>query len=69
MNLRTKIGENYSAWQVDTQDFYKCRSDKERLEFLLRFAVLAPSSHNSQPWRFEIGEGAIKIFLDFSRRL
>ena len=69
MNLRTKIGENYRAWQVDIQDFYKCSSDKERLEFLLRFAVLAPSSHNSQPWRFEVSDSQIKIYADMARSL
>lgn len=36
---------------------------------LVRFASLAPSSHNTQPWLFEIGDDLIRIFPDFSRRL
>jgi len=39
------------------------------MKFLLTFAVLAPSSHNSQPWRFEIKENEINIFLEPARRL
>jgi hypothetical protein len=26
-----------------------------QLAFLLRFAILAPSTHNTQPWKFEVG--------------
>lgn len=36
---------------------------------ILEYAVLAPSSHNSQPWRFEIGQDEISILKDLSRRL
>ena len=38
---------------------------------MLLFGVLAPSSHNTQPWRFHIDETekSISIFADFSRRL
>lgn len=37
------------------------------LEFV-RYAMLAPSSHNTQCWKFRIGEGAVSIFPDFQRR-
>ncbi|UEX77841.1 Acg family FMN-binding oxidoreductase [Sediminicurvatus halobius] len=36
---------------------------------LIRHAVMAPSSHNTQPWRFELGDGAIRLRPDFHRRL
>jgi nitroreductase len=32
-------------------------------------AVMAPSSHNSQPWRFRIVGGALEIMADFRRHL
>ncbi len=35
---------------------------------LVRYATLAPSSHNTQCWRFGLGEGRISVFPDLSRR-
>jgi nitroreductase len=35
----------------------------------IRAAVLAPSLHNSQPWRFRIGRGRIDVYADRRRRL
>ncbi len=35
---------------------------------LIRFATLAANGHNTQPWRFRIGEGRIEILPDVSRR-
>jgi len=34
---------------------------------LIRYATLAPNSHNTQPWRFRIEEGAVTILPDPSR--
>ncbi len=39
----------------------------ETLEFI-RFATLAASGHNTQPWRFRVAEGQIAILPDLSRR-
>ncbi len=35
---------------------------------LIKSATLAPSSHNTQPWKFHTEENLISIFPDFSRR-
>ncbi len=35
---------------------------------LVRYAALAPSSHNTQCWRFRLEEHAITILPDFTRR-
>ena len=35
----------------------------------VRHATLAPSGHNTQPWRFSLKEDSIRIFPDFARRL
>ncbi|NBB51965.1 Tat pathway signal protein [Rhizobium sp. CRIBSB] len=42
----------------------------ERPEFidLVRYAILAPNGHNTQPWRFRAGDGRIEVQPDFSRR-
>lgn len=37
-------------------------------ESLVADATMAASSHNTQPWRFEIGENLIRIHPDFTRR-
>jgi nitroreductase len=39
----------------------------EMSEFI-RYATLAASGHNTQPWRFRLGTGQIDILPDFSRR-
>ncbi len=38
------------------------------LRELVRYATLAPSSHNTQCWKFRLGERAIHILPDLSRR-
>jgi nitroreductase len=43
-----------ASWYIDEQAFPWGGTEEERLQFLLRYAVLAPSSHNTQPWRFAI---------------
>ena len=35
---------------------------------LVRYATLAPSSHNTQCWRFRLGEKAVSILPDLQRR-
>ncbi|MEK7531995.1 MAG: nitroreductase family protein, partial [Patescibacteria group bacterium] len=61
--------ENYRAWEIDYDEFFRQTSDRDRLKFLVRFAVLAPSSHNSQPWRFEVTENEILVKPDMQRAL
>jgi nitroreductase len=41
--------------------------DPAILEFI-RYATLAASGHNTQPWRFRVGEKRIEVLPDFSRR-
>ena len=51
-------------WQIQSRDFPARGGCAEQLQFLLRYAILAPSSHNSQPWRFAITEDRIRVYLD-----
>lgn len=59
--------KNYKAWEIDEKDFPSDK--KEQLKFLLNYAILAPSSHNTQPLLFKIGDDFIEIHADFNRRL
>lgn len=38
-------------------------------EFPLRYAVQAPSGHNTQPWRFHIADGRLHLYAVRSRAL
>lgn len=60
---------NYKAWDIEVDDFYNLKTPQEKLRHLIGFAVLAPSSHNSQPWKFVLDGNKIKVFADFSRAL
>jgi len=37
--------------------------------YLIEVAGRAPSVHNTQPWRFEVGEQAVELYADTSRQL
>lgn len=41
-------------WEVDSTEFPTDGSVEQQAQFLLRYAILAPSSHNSQPWEFVV---------------
>lgn len=43
-------------------------ADPAQQRDLIRYATLAPNGHNTQPWRFRLGEKQIDILPDLSRR-
>lgn len=50
-------------------DFPAAGPPTERLTDLVRYAVLAPSSHNTQPWLFRAADGQIDLVADLTRWL
>jgi nitroreductase len=62
---------NLIAWEVSEKDFPKSGSIKDKLKFFIRYAILAPSGHNTQPWLFEINddEMSINLYADRIRAL
>ena len=58
-----------TPWQIDEDEFYELETRKEQIDFLLRYAVLAPSTHNTQPWMFHVTDDGIEVYADYSRRL
>ena len=58
-----------TPWSIDPADFYELESFSEQMTFLLRYAVLAPSVNNVQPWSFRVGKGEVEVYADYSRRM
>ena len=56
-----------SVWNVKEEKFPKNGKLINKLKFLLRYAILAPSGHNSQPWKFRIDNSCLEILPDYSR--
>lgn len=56
-------------WSVREDDFPALGSAAEKLRFALQYALLAPSSHNSQPWRFRIVGDHVDVYADRTRAL
>lgn len=42
---------------------------QHQIDVLVEAALAAPSMHNTQPWRFEINDRAIDVYLDRTRAL
>jgi nitroreductase len=66
---RQRPTDPLAAWEVPDYDFPEHGSRAERLAFALRYAVLAPSTRNTQPWRFRIAGEAIEVYADRTRAL
>ena len=54
---------------VDRKEFPFSGSELARLVYLLRYAILAPSSHNSQPWRVRAVGDSLLVYADRTRAL
>lgn len=60
---------NYDPWKVNKKDFPANGTTKSKMRFLLNFAILAPSSLNTQPWKFKLTDNSIIVSADDSKRL
>ena len=72
MNKKQNLGNwdpRVTPWQIQEQDFPEKGITVDKLKFLLHYAILAPSGHNSQPWNFSVKKDEIKIFVDNTRWL
>jgi hypothetical protein len=59
--------DSRDPWAISEHDFPASGGEAERLRFLVRYALLAPSTRNTQPWKFRIGADEIGIFVDPAR--
>jgi len=58
-----------APWNVSAGDFPEDGDAAERLTFLLRYAVLAPSGHNTQPWLFCVRDDIVDLYGDRAQAL
>lgn len=58
----------YQPPQIKTDDFASL-SPHLKINRVLEFAVLAPSTHNTQPWKFKIDGDVCQVLIDNSRQL
>ena len=55
------------VWEVTEADFPHAAPIEIQIGFLLRYAILAPSVKNSQPWAFSVQGNRIHVIADLSR--
>jgi len=64
-----EVDDKLAAWNVKEEDYPSNKSIEEKLRFLLRYAVLAPSGPNTQPWKVHLRGNEVMLMADFSRSL
>lgn len=64
---RTATRSTADPWALREADYPAHGSSFEKLRFLLRYAILAPSNRNTQPWNFTVGRDQISLHSDRSR--
>ncbi len=52
------------AWDINEGDFPHNGSPADKLEFCVRYAVLASSTYNTQPWYFAIDQDSVSLYAD-----
>jgi len=58
-----------TPWALDDSAFPSEGGFEDQARVLLSYAVLAPSGHNTQPWKFRIGDDSVLIYADRRHRL
>lgn len=56
--------EFMKAWSINEKDFPHSGTMTEKLTFCVRYAILAPSAYNTQPWHFKIADNTVSIYID-----
>lgn len=50
--------------EISEKIIYDATTPQKKIELVLHFGTLAPSTHNSQPWRFLVKENSVEIYTD-----
>ncbi len=67
--MAKKTKPNYQAWEIDENDFPKNGTTEDKIRFLIGYGILAPSTHNTQPWKLEYRKERLIIIPEFSKAL
>lgn len=62
-------GQELEAWNISDEKFPVKGSHYDKLRFFVGYAILAPSSHNTQPWLFKVSGNTIELYADRTRAL
>lgn len=54
-----------TPWHIRVEDCPSRGNLHDQLRILIGYAILAPSSHNMQSWKFRVEDDRIDLFLDF----
>ena len=65
---KEKSSYEFAAREIRTPIAASTQNTNMLQRELVRYATLAASNHNTQPWKFQISEKSISIFPDFTRR-
>lgn len=57
------------AWNIKESDYPSDGTGEDKLNFLLNYAILAPSTYNTQPWKFNASRDEIRLFADKTKWL
>jgi hypothetical protein len=57
------------AWATALEEFPLGGTSRQLLRGLIQYGTLAPSSHNTQPWRFRLYEDLLELRVDQRRLL
>jgi hypothetical protein len=63
------MSELWNPWEISERIFPKKGKPSDKLRYLLNYAVLAPSGHNSQPWLFKVVGEEVELHADRTRAL
>lgn len=55
---------NYKVWDIKINDFPEREGLTSQIKFVLQYAILAPSTHNTQPWLFKIKKSECEIYYN-----
>ncbi|MFA6603040.1 MAG: hypothetical protein WCT01_04535 [Candidatus Shapirobacteria bacterium] len=59
--------QTLSVWKVREDKFPQKQKIEIQLKFLLHYAILAPSGHNTQPWKFYIEKNKLQVWADLDQ--
>ena len=63
------MSELWNPWEISERRFPRKGKSSDKLRYLLNYAILAPSGHNTQPWLFKIVGDEVELYADRTRAL